>query len=77
MELIHAIVNGLVVALVITTVYWWRRHRRLGPGARRQDRACRVQQLLIALIAILAILVPVLIVLSSDPGNPDAFRYGP
>ena len=77
MELTHAIVIGLLLALVIATGLWWRLYRRLGPDPRRQGRDYRVQQLLVALIATLAILVSVLIVLSSDPGSSDDILFWP
>lgn len=77
MESIHSIVIGLLLALVIATGLWWRLYRRLGPDPRRQGRDYRLQQLLIALIATLAILVSLLIVFSSDPGISDEILFGP
>ncbi len=76
MEPVHLIVNGLSLALIVVTILWWRLYRRLGPAPPRA-RAYRLQQLLIVLIATLTIVVALLIVFASDPGNPDDYLSGP
>ncbi len=77
MEPIHLIVNGLSLALIVVTILWWRLYRRLGPAPPRRGRAYRLRQLLIVLIATLTIVVALLIVFASDPGNPDDYLSGP
>lgn len=77
MEPVHLIVNGLSLALIVVTLLWWRLYRRLGPAPPRRDRAYRLQQLLMVLIATLTIVVALLIVFASDPGNPDDYLLGP
>lgn len=77
MEPMQLIVNGLLLALLVTTLLWWRLYRRLKPNLPQRGRDYRLHQVLIGTIATLTILIAVLIVLSSDPGNPDDFQFWP
>jgi hypothetical protein len=75
-ELPEIIVNATFLLLLASTSLWilvyWRLYRR-DP---QNDRYYRYHQILIGLIALLSILLAVVIVLSSDPGEPDLYLQG-
>ena len=73
----HAIVLALLFGLAVATLAWWRLYRGHGSSPPREPRAYRLHQLLVAAIAALTIVIAMLIVLSSDPGNPEEFLYWP
>lgn len=77
MDWLQLLVNGLFVILLASILAWILIYRRMNPRDMTSSRYYRWHQLLIALIALLAILVAVIIVLSSDPGNPDDYLFWP
>jgi len=70
------VVNALFLLLLASITAWILVYRRLDPGGAQNDRYYRWHQVLIGLIALLAILLAVVIVLSSDPGEPDLYLQG-
>lgn len=77
MDLLQLTVNALFILLLASILAWILVYRRLNPEDMTSSPYYRWHQLLIALIALLAILVAVIIVLSSDPGNPDDYLFWP
>ena len=76
MENLEIFVNTLFVLLLASITAWIAIYRRLDPKRAPGDRYYRWHQVLIGLIALLAILLAVVIVLSSDPGEPDLILQG-
>ena len=70
-------VNTLFILLVASIIVWLGIYRRLNPEDLRSSPYYRWHQLLVALIALLAILVAIVVVLSSDPGNPEDYLFWP
>jgi len=77
MDLLQLTINGLFLLLLASILAWILVYRKMNPDDLKSSRYYRWHQLLIALIALLAILVAVIIVLSSDPGNPDDYLFRP
>jgi len=77
MDWLQLLLNGLFVILLASILAWILIYRRMNPGDMTSSRYYRWHQLLIALIALLSILVAVIVVLSSDPGNPDDYLLWP
>ena len=75
--MLEFVVNALFLLLLGCIAAWLIVYRRLNPADRTSSPYYRWHQLLVALIAMLAILVAVVVVLSSDPGNPDDFIFLP
>lgn len=76
MDSVEPFVNGIFVLLLASIAAWISVYRRMDPKQAQNDRYYRWHQILIGLIALLAILLAVVIVLSSDPGEPDLFLQG-
>ena len=76
MESVEIFVNGIFVLLLASITAWIMIYRRMDPKQAQNDRYYRWHQVLIGLIALLAILLAVVIVLSSDPGEPDLILQG-
>jgi hypothetical protein len=75
-DLPEIIVNAAFLLLLASISLWilvyWRLYRR-DP---ENDRYYRYHQILIALIALLSILLAVVIVMSSNPGEADLYLQG-
>lgn len=71
MDWLHISVVALFVSLMISLVIWIRVYRGLDRGNLPESPGYRAHQWLIALIMLLILLLAVLIVFSSDPGNAD------
>jgi len=69
-------VNSMILLLLASIALWIWVYRRLDREHPQNDRYYRWHQVLIILIATLAILLGVIIVLSSDPGRPDLYLEG-
>ena len=77
MDWAHLLVQLVFILLLASITAWLIIYRRLDPRDQSGNRYYRWHQVLIGLIALLAILVAVVIVLSSDPGNPDNYTFLP
>lgn len=75
-ESVELFVNGIFFLLLASITAWITIYRRMDPRQPQNDRFYRWHQILIGLIALLAILLAVVIVLSSNPGEPDLFIQG-
>ena len=76
METAEILVNTIFLLLLASITAWIRVYRRMDPKRTPGDRYYRWHQVLIGLIALLSILLAVVIVLSSDPGDPDLYLIG-
>lgn len=77
MDWLHFTVQALFILLLASIVAWLWIYRQLNPHDLASSPYYRWHQLLIALISLLAILVAVVIVLSSDPGDPENYWFWP
>jgi hypothetical protein len=75
--MLHFIVVTLFVLLVLGVIIWLLVYRLLDPTSPSSHPLYRMHQVLIALIAALAISLAVIVVLSSDPGDPDYYLFWP
>ncbi|HEY5739678.1 MAG TPA: hypothetical protein VIW27_08125 [Gammaproteobacteria bacterium] len=74
--MLEIIVDSMLLLLLASIALWVWIYRRLDREHPERGRYYRWHQLLILLIAALAILLGVIIVLSSDPGGPDLYLQG-
>lgn len=74
--MLEIVVDSMLLLLLASVASWVWIYRRLDREHPAHDRYYRWHQLLILLIAALAILLGVIIVLSSDPGGPDLYLQG-
>ena len=77
MDWLYITINVLFILLLASVILWIGIYRKLNPTDLRSSPYYRWHQLLVALIATLAILVAIVVVLSSDPGDPDAYLFWP
>ncbi len=73
----HLLIVALFVLLLACVFYWLLLHRKYGSSMSPRHSKYRHNQVLIGLIATLLILLPLLIVFSSGPGNPDDYPWWP
>jgi hypothetical protein len=73
----HFTIIALFILLAISILGWWLLHRRFGHQHTADHPHFRLYRALPGLIATLAILVTLLIVFSSDPGDPDDYLWWP
>lgn len=76
MENVEMFVNAMFLLLLASITAWVMVYRRMDPKRADNDRYYRWHQVLIGLIALLSILLAVVIVLASDPGEPDLILQG-
>ena len=76
MEAAEILVNTIFLLLLASITAWILIYRRMDPRRAPGDRYYRWHQVLIGLIALLSILLAVVIVLSSDPGEPGLYLNG-
>ena len=76
MDAVEVFVNGMFLLLLASITAWIAVYRRMDPRQAANDRYYRWHQILIGLIALLSILLAVVIVLSSDPGEPSLILQG-
>jgi hypothetical protein len=74
---VHLLIVALFVLLLACGFYLLLLHRKYGSSMSRTHPKYRHNQVLIGLIATLVILLPLLIVFSSDPGTPDDYLWLP
>ena len=75
--MLHFVIIGLFVLLVISAVCWVLVYRQLDPQNLAAHPLYKLHQVLVALIAALTILLAMLVVLSSDPGDPENYFFWP
>jgi len=75
--ILHDIIITLLLLTFACTIGWFMIHRRLDPDNRTAHPHYRVYQVLIASIAAMVIVLTLLIVFSSDPGDPDDYLFWP
>ena len=76
MDWAHFTVLVLFVLLVASLLAWFRLYRHFGGEGPPPDSRYRLGwQLLLVAIATLLIVIAVVIVLSSDPGDPDDYLF--
>lgn len=73
----HSIIVSLFVLLLICVSGWLSIYHSIGQSNPSNHPQYRLYQSLLGLIATLAILLALLIVFSSDPGNPDDYLWWP
>lgn len=73
-QLIVLCLLGLLLAAVLLWLWMW---RYLDPEAVQDGSYRRLNQGLIILITVLILLTSMLIIFSSDPGNPDNYQFLP
>ena len=73
----HSIIVSLFVLLLVCVFGWLSIYRSIGQGNPINHPRYRLYQSLIGLIAALVILLALLIIFSSDPGNPDDYLWRP
>jgi NhaP-type Na+/H+ or K+/H+ antiporter len=74
---VHFIIVALFVLLLVCVFGWLYIYRSIGQGNPINHPRYRLYQSLLGLIATLVILLALLIVFSSDPGNPDDYLWRP
>jgi len=74
--MLEIVVDSMILLLLASIALWVWVYRRLDREHPQYDRYYLWHQVLIILIAALAIMIGVIIVLSSDPGGPDLFLQG-
>ncbi len=72
----HFVILTVFVLLLASIVGWLSLYHGIGAGGSRGHPRYRLYQALLALIATLAIVLALLIVFSSEPGDPDDFLWG-
>ena len=75
--MLEFVVHALFILLLAAIIAWLMIYRRLNPEDLSSSPYYRWHQLLIFLIALLAILVALIVVFASDPGLPEDFIYEP
>ena len=75
--MLHFIVVALFLLLVLSVISWVLVYRRLDPKRLSSHPLYRLHQVLLAIIMLLAIVLAVVIVLSSDPGDPENYLFWP
>lgn len=76
-HMLHIVVIAIFVALLLSVIVWWLVYRRFDPHDMQSHALYRLHQVLIAVIAMLAISLAIIVVLSSDPGDPDYYLFWP
>lgn len=75
--ILHSIIVALLLLTIACAIGWFMIHRRLDQENRAAHPHYRTYQVLIASIATLVIVLTLLIVFSSDPGDPDDYLSWP
>lgn len=77
MNPVHLSIIGLFFLLLIVIGVWLLIYRKLDKRDPSKHPAYRSHQWLVLAIATLVILLTLLVVLSSDPGNPEDYQFWP
>lgn len=76
--MLEFVVHTLFILLLASIIAWLIVYRRLNPHDLSSSPYYRWHQLLVALVALLAILTTLVVIFSSDPGiAPGDFLYPP
>lgn len=75
--MLHFIIIALFFLLLLSVVFWMLVYRQLDPDNLAAHRLYKLHQVLVALIAAMTILLTMLVVLSSDPGDPEHYLFWP
>ena len=75
--ILHFIIIALLLLTIACAIGWFTIHRRLDPDDRTAHPHYRAYQVLTASIAALVIVLALLIIFSSDPGDPDDYLFWP
>jgi len=75
--ILHFIIIALFLLTIACVIAWLTLYRRLDPDNRAAHPRYRTYQVLTASIAALVIVLALLIVFSSDPGDPDDYLFWP
>jgi len=76
-HMLHFIIIALFVLLLLSVVCWMLVYRQLDPKNLTAHPLYKLHQVLVALIAFMIILLTMLVVLSSDPGDPENYLFWP
>lgn len=75
--MLHFIIVALFVLTLLSVVCWMLVYRQLDPKNLTAHPLYKLHQVLVALIAFMIILLTMLVVLSSDPGDPENYLFWP
>ena len=75
--MLNLVVIAIFVSLLLSMILWWLVYRQFDPRDMKSHSLYRLHQVLIAVIAMLAISLAIIVVLSSDPGDPDYYLFWP
>lgn len=75
--MLHFVVVAIFVALLLSVTFWWLIYRQFDIRNMKSHSLYRLHQVLIAVIAMLAISLAIIVVLSSDPGDPEYYLFWP
>ncbi len=75
--MLHFIIIVLLVLILLSVVCWILVYRQFDPNSIKAHPLYKMHQVLVALIAAMIILLAMLVVLSSDPGDPEQYIFWP
>lgn len=75
--MLHFIIITLFVLLMLSVGFWMLVYRQFDPKNLTAHPLYKLHQVLVALIAFMIILLTMLVVLSSDPGDPEHYLFWP
>jgi hypothetical protein len=76
-DMLHFIIIALFVLLLLSVGFWMLVYRQFEPKNLTAHPLYKLHQVLVAVIAFLIILLTMLVVLSSDPGEPENYWFWP
>ena len=76
-DMLHFIIIALFVLLLLSVICWMLVYRQFDPKTMKAHPLYKLHQVLVALIAAMIILLTMLVVLSSDPGDPEQYLFWP
>ncbi len=76
-DMLHFIIIALFVLLLLSVGFWMLVYRQFEPKNLTAHPLYKLHQVLVAVIAFLIILLTMLVVLSSDPGDPENYWFWP
>ncbi|MBT8433452.1 MAG: hypothetical protein KJN95_02240 [Gammaproteobacteria bacterium] len=75
--MLHFIIIALFFLLLLSVGFWMLVYRQLDPNNLTAHPLYKLHQVLVAMIAFMIILLTMLVVLSSDPGDPEYYLFWP
>jgi hypothetical protein len=76
-DMLHFTIIALFVLTLLSVVCWILVYRQFDPKNLTTHPLYGLHQVLVALIAFMIILLTMLVVLSSDPGDPENYLFWP